>query len=99
MTNEQVKEILEDELVEMIERYGRDYSGVEAMKIAIQCVEIQIPKKAYQNELDRKGPDKTYNCWTCPTCGKFFASEHNPTLIPKRCEKCGQKIAGYEVKF
>jgi hypothetical protein len=99
MTNEQVKEILKHELVEMIDRYGGDYSGVEAMKIAIQCVDLDIPKKAVQAKLERTWPDYSYNNWVCPTCGDLFAPEHSPYLIPKRCKKCGQKIAGYEVKF
>lgn len=73
-----------------------DRSLIDALEMAIQALEKQIPKKPVRMLRCRMGNDyKDYYC----TCGRFIGYEPqinimlNDGKIPKKyCDKCGQRL-------
>ena len=60
----------------------------EALYMAIQALEKQIPKKPYSDQkglLDSK-------MWHCPVCKKEVISDWNRDLANDYCHNCGQKL-------
>ena len=64
--------------------------GIEAIQIAIQALEKQIPKKPTY-EGDGYAPDGTFvfDEWLCPCCGKRYEVDYDDYDY---CPNCGQKI-------
>lgn len=62
----------------------------EALDVAIQALEKQIPKKPTY-EGDGYAPDGTlvYDTWICPCCGKRYEVDYDDYTY---CPNCGQKI-------
>lgn len=62
----------------------------EALDVAIQALEKQIPKKPTY-EGDGYAPDGTlvYDTWICPRCGKRYEVDYDDYTY---CPNCGQKI-------
>ena len=62
----------------------------EAVDMAVEALEKQIPMRPVQDTKPRDGMGHTYYDWVCPTCGTFLAFE--PARIePHHC-KCGQAL-------
>ena len=59
--------------------------GIEAIQIAIQALEKQIPKKPKINRID----SETIYC-KCPSCNITTVLYRN--CIMKYCKECGQKL-------
>ena len=66
--------------------------GIEAIQIAIQALEKQIPKKPRKTDLYR-GVLKRVYAYVCPTCGNTclekYMNERQNTMF---CWDCGQKL-------
>lgn len=62
----------------------------DAVDVAIQALEKQIPKKPTY-EGDGYAPDGTlvYDTWICPCCGKRYEVDYDDYTY---CPNCGQKI-------
>ena len=65
----------------------------EAIDMAIESLEKQIPKKPVKSKKPRYGMGYDYYDWECPTCGSFLAFESDLGRLKKihHC-KCGQAI-------
>ena len=66
--------------------------GIEAIQIAIQALEKQIPKKPRKTDSYR-GVLKRVYAYVCPTCGNAclekYMNERQNTMF---CWNCGQKL-------
>ena len=66
--------------------------GIEAIQIAIQALEKQIPKKPRKTDSYR-GVLKRVYAYVCPTCGNVclekYINERQNTMF---CWNCGQKL-------
>lgn len=64
---------------------------VEALQIAAEAVEKQIPKKPVKDKEARYGMGYEYHDWCCPTCHGFLSFEPSPAVTIHHC-KCGQAL-------
>ena len=61
----------------------------EAIDIAVDCIEKQIPKKPnYEGDGYWNG-ELVYDTWICPHCGKHYEVDYDNY---KYCPECGQAI-------
>ena len=84
-----------DELQEDIALYESDITSagdgtpdgdlIQALYMAINALEKQIPKKPI---LDKEQTMRFVTTYTCPKCGKGFTG----TRVCSYCYRCGQKI-------
>lgn len=72
---------------------------VEALKVAIEALEKQIPKKSivtkHQYILKSSGEIKGYKLTHCPYCWEDKKVEYFNSLVDKNvryCRRCGQKL-------
>lgn len=61
-----------------------DKTGSEALKVAVDALEKQIPKKPIVHGY-REGREVNTISFTCPVCNKHISRENF-------CKKCGQAI-------
>ena len=66
----------------------------EAIDMAIEALEKQIPMEPVKSKTPRYGMGYVYHDWECPSCGGFIAFEPDVTRLQKkyRCDKCGQRL-------
>lgn len=87
MTNKEVKNNFVQNLAE---NAYINMCSAEEMKIAIEALEKQIPKKP---DLIGDGYDDNgnlvYDTWTCPCCETQYELDYDDY---KFCPECGQKI-------
>ena len=68
-------------------RHKKNQKYVDAISIAIQAVQKQVPKEATLIETE------DYAKWLCPTCEEFIASDEDPVSERcQRCDSCGQVV-------
>lgn len=60
--------------------------GIEAIQIAIQALEKQVPMKV-KNSGERIPFE-----WYCPACGELLCDDGYKDTYIKYCEHCGQKL-------
>lgn len=91
MKNEEAIKILQVAKAEIEWSAPLDYQ--EALDMAIESLEKQIPKKPVKSKKPRYGMGYDYYDWECPTCGSFLAFESDLGRLKKihHC-KCGQAI-------
>ena len=89
MTESEAIKILQRDLQIQLENKALP-DGIEAIQIAIQALEKQIPKKPTY-EGDGYAPDGTFvwDEWLCPCCGKRYEVDYDDYDY---CPNCGQKI-------
>lgn len=66
----------------------------EALKIALEAMEKQIPMEPVKSKMPRYGMGYVYHDWECPSCGSFIAFEPDVRGLQKkyRCDRCGQRL-------
>ena len=84
MTESEAIKILKRDLQIQLENKALP-DGIEAIQIAIQALEKQIPKKPKINMID----SETIYC-KCPSCNITTVLYRN--CIMKYCKECGQKL-------
>ena len=84
MTESEAIKILQRDLQIQLENKALP-DGIEAIQIAIQALEKQIPKKPKINRID----SETIYC-KCPSCNITTVLYRN--CIMKYCKECGQKL-------
>lgn len=93
MTKEEAVARIKDH-IEIHRYHGRNAVKIfEALNMAIESLEKQIPKKPVKSKKPRYGMGYDYYDWECPTCGNFLAFESDFGRLKKihHC-KCGQAI-------
>ena len=91
MTDSEAIKILQRDLQIQLENKALP-DGIEAIQIAIQALENQIPKKPRKTDSYR-GVLKRVYAYACPTCHnvcleKYMNERQNTTF----CWDCGQKL-------
>jgi len=93
MTNEEAIKVLTTMKTSvMSDQYYSDIvraTLIDAIDIAVDAVNKQIPKKPEKAKEARSGMGYEYYDWFCPTCGRFLAFE--PSKGDHHCT-CGQAI-------
>ena len=84
MTDSEAIKILQRDLQIQLENKALP-DGIEAIQIAIQALEKQIPKKPKINRI----ASETIYC-KCPSCNITTVLYRN--CIMKYCKECGQKL-------
>ena len=91
MTESEAIKILQRDLQIQLENKALP-DGIEAIQIAIQALEKQIPKKPRKTDSYR-GILKRVHAYVCPTCGNAclekYMNERQDTMF---CWNCGQKL-------
>ena len=91
MTESEAIKILQRDLQIQLENKALP-DGIEAIQIAIQALEKQIPKKPRKTDSYR-GVLKRVYAYICPTCGNVclekYMNERQNTMF---CWDCGQKL-------
>ena len=91
MTESEAIKILQRDLQIQLENKALP-DGIEAIQIAIQALEKQIPKKPRKTDSYR-GVLKRVYAYVCPTCGNVclekYMNERQNTMF---CWDCGQKL-------
>ena len=91
MTESEAIKILQRDLQIQLENKALP-DGIEAIQIAIQALEKQIPKKPRKTDSYR-GVLKRVYAYVCPTCGNTclekYMNERQNTMF---CWDCGQKL-------
>lgn len=91
MTDSEAIKILQRDLQIQLENKALP-DGIEAIQIAIQALEKQIPKKPRKTDSYR-GVLKRVYAYVCPTCGNAclekYMNERQNTMF---CWNCGQKL-------
>ena len=91
MTENKAIKILQRDLQIQLENKALP-DGIEAIQIAIQALEKQIPKKPRKTDSYR-GVLKRVYAYVCPTCGNAclekYMNERQNTMF---CWNCGQKL-------
>lgn len=64
----------------------RDRRGGEALEVAVEAIQKQIPKKVSVLEM----PSETI--YSCPNCHTVFPNEHSAITRRKHCSNCGQAL-------
>jgi hypothetical protein len=82
-----VQEALKDIIESGIEMGAGDYVDIEALKVAVECMEKQIPKKPIKNN------PIINNFWSedsmlCPICHNYVGTLFRDTY----CCYCGQML-------
>ena len=64
----------------MLKRYdwAEDNKSVQAIKVAKECIEKQIPKKVTKS--------------VCPSCNRIFLFKHSEKRKGDYCDNCGQAL-------
>ena len=97
MTESEAIKILQRDLQIQLENKALP-DGIEAIQIAIQALEKQIPKKPRKTDSYR-GVLKRVYAYVCPTCGNAclekYMNERQNTMF---CWNCGQKLDWSEEK-
>lgn len=76
----------------MLKRYAwaEDNKSVQAIKIAKECIEKQMPKKP---DFECDGYDENgfiiLDTWICPCCEEWYETDYD---VHKHCPNCGQAI-------
>ena len=76
----------------MLKRYAwaEDNKSVQAIKVAKECIEKQIPKRP---DFEGDGYDENgyliYDTWICPCCEEAYEVDYDDY---KHCPNCGQAI-------
>ena len=76
----------------MLKRYAwaDDNKSVQAIKVAKECIEKQIPKRP---DFEGDGYDENgyliYDTWICPCCEEHYEVDYDDY---KHCPNCGQAI-------
>lgn len=65
-----------------------DARGASALKIAVEALEKQIPKKV---ELYKHNGDFKFENYPCPCCGEMLGLKVNKRYV-KFCQNCGQAL-------
>nr|DAX11551.1 MAG TPA: LysW biosynthesis protein LysW [Bacteriophage sp.] len=89
----------EQEAMETLERLFSDSTNedypftecfAEALAIALQALEKQIPKKpTYEGDGYAPGGTLVYDTWICPCCGNRYEVDYDDYDY---CPSCGQKL-------
>lgn len=79
------KEIIEDG----INLGAGDFVSLEALKVAAEALEKQIPQEPTLTADGYFNGQPIYDIWTCPNCSKCYEVEYE---IYKHCPECGQAI-------
>ena len=91
MTESEAIKILQRDLQIQLENKALP-DGIEAIQIAIQALEKQIPKKPRKTDSYR-GVLKRVYAYACPTCHNVCLEKYmNERLNTTFCWNCGQKI-------
>ena len=85
MTESEAIKILQRDLQIQLENKALP-DGIEAIQIAIQALEKQVPRKV-KNSGDRIPFE-----WYCPSCGELLCDDGYKDTYIKYCEHCGQKL-------
>jgi len=92
---EQLKDLIEDRKSFLDENGVGDEvfrADIEALEIAIEALEKQIPMKVTGYKTKVKARDietneiMTYDCMRCPSCEKWLSQNY------KHCSHCGQRL-------
>ena len=68
---------------------GNEYKVAEAVRLAVEAIEKQIPKTPnYEGDGYWDG-ELVYDTWICPNCGKDYEVDYEDY---KYCPECGQAI-------
>ena len=88
MTNEEAKELFEEDLKGG--KCSEDCPECNARELAIKAIEKQIPKKPdfEGDEYDDNG-NIIYDIWICPCCEEHYEVDYDNY---KYCPNCGQAI-------
>ena len=96
MTNEEAKELIEWlPAYQLYKMYGKSDTG-EALKIAVEAIEKQIPKP-YKVGIDRTWGTNA-RVKVCPVCDMYLDSIHFTDADGKKrkhvayCDCCGQAV-------
>lgn len=90
MSKEEVVKVLEKEKQYMLS-HGGDYQA-EAIGIAIEIINRDIPTSPIKSKIPRYGMGYEYYDWCCPNCGKFLAYECDYERGKIHHCKCGQRL-------
>ena len=85
MTDSEAIKILQRDLQIQLENKALP-DGIEAIQIAIQALEKQVPMKV-KNSGERIPFE-----WYCPACGELLCDDGYKDTYIKYCEHCGQKL-------
>ena len=85
MTESEAIKILQRDLQIQLENKALP-DGIEAIQIAIQALEKQVPMKV-KNSGERIPFE-----WYCPACGELLCDDGYKDTYIKYCEHCGQKL-------
>ena len=85
MTENKALKILQRDLQIQLENKALP-DGIEAIQIAIQALEKQVPMKV-KNSGERIPFE-----WHCPACGELLCDDGYKDTYIKYCEHCGQKL-------
>lgn len=90
------KEARKDIIESGIELGGGDYVELEALRVAVEALDKQIPKKmetrAHKFFIQGYLEEEVYYC--CPTCGMNHGNRDELRRQGRRrhCHKCGQAL-------
>lgn len=80
MTNEKAIETIKHGCI------YRDKRGGEALEVAVEAIQKQIPKKVSVLEMPSE------SIYSCPNCHTVFPNEHSAIPRRKYCSNCGQAL-------
>lgn len=85
------KEARKDIIESGIELGGGDYVELEALRVAVEALDKQIPKAPQMKAYPGFDPDVASHL-ACPTCGEGVTNYWAPGTKPKHCQFCGQAL-------
>ena len=85
MTESEAIKILQRDLQIQLENKALP-DGIEAIQIAIQALEKQVPMKV------KNSGDSIPFEWYCPACGELLCDDGYKDTYIKYCEHCGQTL-------